>query len=81
MGRRTRRQAFLCSRHRSKARCWYVAARLPGIHRAEDKLQPISWEEWFEKFDERKLALVYQEETADGEKSNFNKLISRDSES
>jgi hypothetical protein len=52
----------------------------PG-YTGEDKLQPISWDEWFEKFDERKLALVYQEETADGEKSNFNKLISRDSES
>jgi len=49
----------------------------PG-YTGEDKLQPISWDEWFEKFDERKLALVYQEETAEGEKSNFNKLVSRD---
>lgn len=44
-----------------------------------DKLEHISWEEWFEKFDESNLALVYQEETSSGEKSNFNKLISRDS--
>jgi hypothetical protein len=51
----------------------------PG-YTGEDKLQPISWDDWFEKFDERKLALVYQEETADGEKSNFNKLISRDNQ-
>jgi hypothetical protein len=42
-----------------------------------DKLQPISWEDWFKKFDERRLALLYQEETADGAKSNFNKIVSR----
>ena len=39
-------------------------------------LEPISWEDFFEKFDERGLALVYQEETAGGQKSNFNKLVS-----
>jgi hypothetical protein len=46
---------------------------------SEDKLQEITWDEFFEKFDERNLALVYQEETADGERSNFNKLVSRES--
>lgn len=30
-----------------------------------------------EKFEESKLALLYQDETAGGKKSNFNKLISR----
>jgi hypothetical protein len=49
----------------------------PG-YTGEDKLEHISWEEWFQKFDERRLALVYQEETAGGQKSNFNKLVSRD---
>ena len=49
----------------------------PG-YTGEDKLQPISWEDWFDKFEERKLALLYQEERADGEKSNFNKLVSRE---
>jgi hypothetical protein len=24
-----------------------------------DTLEPISWDEWFEKFDERDLALLY----------------------
>jgi len=41
-------------------------------------LQPISWEEFFRKFDESNLALVYQEQTAEGQKSNFNKLVSRE---
>src|SRR4051794_20014907 len=38
-------------------------------------LEEISWDEFFEKFDENNLALVYQEETAAGERSNFNKIV------
>lgn len=48
----------------------------PGYSGAES-LQPITWDEFFDKFDERGLALVYQDETARGQKSNFNKLVSR----
>ena len=43
-----------------------------------DSLQEISWDEWFRQFDENGLALVVQEETASGERSNFNKLVKRD---
>lgn len=50
----------------------------PG-YSGEDSLEPISWDEWFEKFDERGLALIVQEKTTRGQKSNFNKLISRES--
>jgi hypothetical protein len=50
----------------------------PG-YSGEESLEPISWDEWFRKFDERKLAFVYQDTTATGEKSFFNKLVSRDS--
>lgn len=49
----------------------------PG-YSGRGKLRPISWDEWFEKFDEKNLALLYQEKTAGGQKSNFNKLVSRD---
>lgn len=49
----------------------------PG-YSGEGKLEPIEWDEWFEKFDENGLALVYQEQTAGGERSNFNKLVSRE---
>ena len=44
----------------------------------DDALEEISWEEFFEKFDESDLALLYQEETAGGERSNFNKLVGRE---
>lgn len=57
----------------------------PGIIRldfpgysGDDKLEQISWDEWFDKFEEQHLALVYQDKTEDGEQSNFNKLVSRD---
>jgi hypothetical protein len=50
---------------------------MPG-YTGEDKLEHISWDDWFEKFDEKKLAFLYQDETKDGTKSNFNKLVSRE---
>ena len=47
-------------------------------HAKDDNLEEITWEEFFEKFDESDLALLYQEETAGGERSNFNKLVGRE---
>lgn len=43
-----------------------------------DRLEPISWDEWFQKFDEKGLAFLYQDETRDGEESRFFKLVSRE---
>jgi hypothetical protein len=57
----------------------------PGILRIDfpddppdESLEEISWDEWFEKFDERSLAFLYQENTADGKPSYFNKIVSRE---
>jgi uncharacterized protein (DUF342 family) len=44
----------------------------------DESLEHISWDDWFEKFDESNLALLVQERTGKGEKSNFNKLVSRE---
>jgi hypothetical protein len=49
----------------------------PG-YSGEESLQPIDWDQWFEAFDENGLALLYQQNTAGGQQSNFNKLVSRD---
>jgi hypothetical protein len=49
----------------------------PGYSRS-GSLEEISWEEFFEKFQREKLALVYQETTARGQKSNFNKIVSHE---
>jgi hypothetical protein len=49
----------------------------PG-YSGEESLQPISWNDWFRRFDERNLALLVQEKTARGGRmSNFNKLVER----
>ena len=56
-----------------------IRIEFPDAPNANDQaLEEITWEEFFEKFDEADLALVYQEETARGAKSNFNKLIGRE---
>lgn len=49
----------------------------PG-YSGRDSLEEIDWNEWFDKFDERGLALLFQENTARGQRSNFNKLVSRE---
>ena len=49
----------------------------PG-YSGEQSLEPITWDEFFEKFDESNLALLYQDETRDGQQSRFNKLVNRD---
>jgi hypothetical protein len=54
-----------------------VRIDFPGFA-GEGKLREISWDEWFQKFDEANLALVYEETTSGGERSNFNKLVARE---
>ncbi len=49
----------------------------PGYSGA-GSLKPISWDEWFEKFDQHNLALLVQDRTGRGQKSNFNKLVKRE---
>ncbi|WP_210488245.1 hypothetical protein [Rufibacter aurantiacus] len=44
----------------------------PGY--AEDNLEDITWEEFFEKFEEKKLAFLYQDE----KDSRFSKLVKRE---
>lgn len=56
----------------------------PGIIRidfpgysGQRSLAPISWDEFFDKFEEKHLAFVYQDHTADGQVSRFFKLVDR----
>lgn len=43
-----------------------------------ERLEEISWEDFFAKFDEKNLAFLYQDETSGGEQSRFFKLVNRD---
>jgi hypothetical protein len=45
-----------------------------------DDLRKVSWDEWFETFDVRKLNFIYQEERKDGNQSTFFRLESPDRE-
>jgi hypothetical protein len=59
-----------------KAGAGITRIEFSGAPNAKDQnLEEISWEEFFEKFHEANLALLYQEETAGGERSNFSKLV------
>ncbi len=43
----------------------------------DDQLEPISWDDWFAKFEENELAFLHQETKASGEDSTFFKLVKR----
>jgi hypothetical protein len=52
----------------------------PGVLRfdfnePEDSLEEISWDDFFAKFDQEGLALLYQDETKDGSESRFFKFV------
>jgi hypothetical protein len=54
----------------------------PGVLRIdfepkESRLEPIAWDEFFDKFDKEELAFLYQEKTADGSVSRFHKFVNR----
>jgi hypothetical protein len=36
-----------------------------------DKLENVSWDEWFQTFDDRHLVFLFQEKLSDGKQSNF----------
>ena len=42
----------------------------PG-YTGEESLEEVSWDEWFEKFDERGLALLVRETTSARQRSHF----------
>ncbi|TDE15710.1 hypothetical protein E0F88_12625 [Dyadobacter psychrotolerans] len=49
----------------------------PG-YSGKDTLEAISWDDFFEKFDESDLDFLYQEKTAGGKESRFNKFVSKE---
>lgn len=43
-----------------------------------ERLREISWDDFFRKFEEKRLAFLYQEKLQSGETSRFFKLVRRD---
>lgn len=59
------------------------ASRPGGILRidfgeAEEDLEEISWDEFFQIFDDNELAFLHQDKTSSGSTSRFNKFVDRD---
>ena len=50
----------------------------PG-YSGEERLEAITWDEFFKGFEENELAFLYQDETKSGGESRFSKLIDRNS--
>lgn len=60
-------------------------AKGPGILRVdfpgfsgERTLEHVSWDEWFDRFEQSELAFLYQDRTGSGRPSRFNKLVGRE---
>jgi hypothetical protein len=43
----------------------------------EPNLEEVSWDEFFEIFDDRELAFLHQDQTEAGKESRFNKFVTR----
>jgi hypothetical protein len=43
----------------------------------DEKLEKVSWEEFFQTFDDRELVMLHQDTTADGKMSRFFKFVRR----
>jgi len=57
----------------------------PGILRidfpggaGDESLQPVSWDDFFDKFDQERLAFLHQDTTDDGKLSRFCKFVARE---
>lgn len=44
----------------------------------DEKLEEISWDEFFDTFEDRGLAFLYQDKTKDGEESRFFRFVKRE---
>lgn len=50
----------------------------PG-YSGEERLEEITWEQFFDQFEKNNLAFLYQDTLESGETSRFSKLIDRES--
>jgi len=60
----------------SKENTGILRIDFPG-YSGKDSLEPVSWEDFFKKFDESNLEFLYQEQTSTGKESRFNKFVAK----
>ncbi len=49
----------------------------PKASESNEEFKPIPWDKFFEVFEERQLALLYQDKKENGEQSTFHKFVNR----
>ena len=57
-----------------------AGAALERLAAESGRLREVSWEEWFDTFDQRGLNFIYQEQRSYGTQSNFFQLENPDRE-
>ncbi|WTY52494.1 hypothetical protein OG617_11025 [Micromonospora sp. NBC_01412] len=60
-----------------EGRAGVLTFNMPG-YRESSRMREITWDEWFNTFDVRRLNLIYQEQLRDGRQSNFFRTESPD---
>lgn len=53
----------------------------PDNSPSKENFEEISWDDFFEKFEDNKLDFLYQDKKVDGRHSNFHKFVDRGSTS
>ena len=49
----------------------------PEASKDDENFDKIDWDQFFDTFEEKNLAMLYQEEKENGEKSTFHKFVNR----
>ncbi len=69
--------AAVKSTRKEGAEIGIIRIDFPGYSGGQS-LEEIPWDEFFEKFDDSDLVFMYEDETSEGEKSHFNRLVTRE---
>jgi hypothetical protein len=70
--------AAVKSKRRSRGRS-FIQIDYPSRSPASEAILPISWDEFFDRFEQHKLAFLYSDAKVRGETSRFSKLVDRSS--
>jgi len=62
---------------RAKQDTGIIRIDFPGFSGGRS-LKPTTWDEWFQMFEDRQLAFLYQDKTTSGKPSRFNKIVNRE---
>lgn len=71
------RPATIKGTHGRQEKAGLLRITFPEYGGKPEEIEEVPWDDFFEKFEEEKLAFLYQEKTKDGGVSRFNKFVTR----